>query len=796
MAEEQIVAPTASPVPSDHKRKLEDLEPEATEPLESNANSVNDNTDAAPSDETDTKRPRLDDRGDEIANANGHQDEEVAEAGKEAGEGSTLENVTPERDQTVSEDPPEATATEQNATEISEPADAEEHPVEDSGQENVEEPTQETQQPSKDSTEQDASSGDKQPNSVDTTPQNVEGPSEKQDASSGQKQLAFGAEVTTRKIEVPNNKVGVLIGKAGDTIRYLQYNSGAKIQITRDADADPHCATRSVELIGSLESIDKAEKLMNAVIAEADAGGSPSLVARGLSPAQVTVGSEQIQIQVPNEKVGLIIGRGGETIKGLQTKSGARIQLIPQHLPEGDDSKERTVQVTGDKRQIELAQELIKEVMNQPVRPSSGGFGQQAYRPPRGSGGPPQWGQRGSHFGHPTAYDYQHRGPYPSHNPSYAPPPYGNYPQHMPPRSSFGSGWEQRPHHSFQGPPPHNGGYDYYGGQVGHLSDAPSSTQHPSPAPLHGAGPSPLTSMGPTPAHQVSYNYGQPQGQDYGHQAPYSQAGLSQQGYGQGYDESSKYENRAPSQHSYGGHINTQSAYPQAGVQPNYPAPQQYGKPPVYGMPSQGQPPQSYGQPRAAQPGEMPYQGSNPAQQYGTNIPTQQPYPYASQTAYPSYGSAPAPAADGYSHPLPASVPSYTQPGVQPGYGQPAAQPAASYAQVGPTSYGSYPTSQPTYPEQPAPSNAVYGYQAAQDPASYNSGAAPAYGAVQPSGQPAYVQPVPTQTGYEQTNTQSAAATAYAAVPASAPAAYGKTLSPQPAAYSQYDATQVYGAPR
>ncbi|KAG5048847.1 hypothetical protein JHK85_009950 [Glycine max] len=160
-------------------------------------------------------------------------------------------------------------------------------------------------------------------------------------------------------------RVGVLIGKAGDTIRYLQYNSGAKIQITRDADADPLCATRSVELIGSLESIDKAEKLMNVVIAEADAGGSPSLVARGLSPAQATVGSEQIQIQVPNEKVGLIIGRSGETIKSLQTKSGVRIQLIPQHLPEGDDSKERTVQVTGDKRQIQIAQELIKEVMNQ-----------------------------------------------------------------------------------------------------------------------------------------------------------------------------------------------------------------------------------------------------------------------------------------------------------------------------------------------------------------------------------------------------------------------------------------------
>ena len=63
-------------------------------------------------------------------------------------------------------------------------------------------------------------------------------------------------------------QVGVLIGKGGDTIRYLQYNSGAKIQITRDAEADPQSTTRPVELIGSLSSISKAEKLINAVIAE------------------------------------------------------------------------------------------------------------------------------------------------------------------------------------------------------------------------------------------------------------------------------------------------------------------------------------------------------------------------------------------------------------------------------------------------------------------------------------------------------------------------------------------------
>jgi far upstream element-binding protein len=118
-----------------------------------------------------------------------------------------------------------------------------------------------------------------------------------------EQQLSSDNETITRRMEVPNNKVGVLIGKAGDTIRYLQYNSGAKIQITRDADADPYAATRPVEVIGTLDNINKAEKLINAVIAEADAGGSPSLVARGLANSQAASAPEQIQIQVPNEKV-------------------------------------------------------------------------------------------------------------------------------------------------------------------------------------------------------------------------------------------------------------------------------------------------------------------------------------------------------------------------------------------------------------------------------------------------------------------------------------------------------------
>ncbi|KAL5667648.1 hypothetical protein ACJX0J_019869, partial [Zea mays] len=180
------------------------------------------------------------------------------------------------------------------------------------------------------------------------------------------------AQEISRMIEVPNSRVGVLIGKAGETIRNLQMSSGAKIQITKDADADSNALTRPVELVGTLGSVDKAELLIKSVIAEAEAGGSPALIARGFGSGQP--GSEQFEMTVPDNKVGLIIGKGGDAIKGMQTKSGARIQLIPQHPPEGVTLTERIVRVTGNKKQIELAKDLIKQAMNQSICVFSSNF--------------------------------------------------------------------------------------------------------------------------------------------------------------------------------------------------------------------------------------------------------------------------------------------------------------------------------------------------------------------------------------------------------------------------------------
>ncbi|PHT34551.1 hypothetical protein CQW23_26351 [Capsicum baccatum] len=771
MADEEVMVEATSPVPSDrhnhNKRKLEDLEPEphtevGSDPKPETVQKADGSIEeeAGDVDVSEAKRPRLgfeDNKANNgLASQNGGYVENVEEESKV--DDSEQPNTHPEVSQVVKEDPESCN----------------EQPADDNQQiGDVEQSVAKTFPKEEKSTQvNDPSKGDIQELEVESSIQvnepskgNIsaelpgdiqEGPPAEPPEMEGvqfdQEHPAADDQTITRKMEVPNNKVGVLIGKSGDTIRYLQYNSGAKIQIMRDADTDPHAASRPVELIGTLENINKAEKLIKDVIAEADAGGSPALVARGFGTVQAVVG-EQIEIQVPNEKVGLIIGKGGETIKSLQTRSGARIQLVP--LPsDGKESKERTVRVTGDKKQTEMAREMLKEVMTQPVRPStlSSGYGQQPFRP-RGRGAPPPWGPRGGYPGHFPGYDHHQRGQYSSRSPQYPPPPYGNYPPQPAPRGGFGTGWEQRPPASMQGPP-----------------------------------------------SQANYNFGQPHGLDYGPSYPHqAQHG---QGYGHGYTDV-KYDHQMAPQNQYGAHGPSQPiSYPQSGTHPSYGTQEQHGKPPSYGMHPQASHSQPYNHSRANQPGEVPYQGPVPSTQgYGASMPHQQQYPYASsgqvQQTYPAYGSATA--ADGYNHPqgAPASGPGYPQQSAQPvpGYGQPVPQQSLAYAQAAPVGgYSSYPA-QPTYTEQQATNTAGYGYQVPVDQTYSGAQASTTYSAPF-TGQQAYAQPAPAsapaQPGYDQSMTQPAGG--YAPVPAAA--GYVKSVSPQPG-YAQYDATnQMYGAPR
>ncbi|XP_010472624.1 PREDICTED: far upstream element-binding protein 2 isoform X2 [Camelina sativa] len=454
---------------------------------------------------------------------------------------------------------------------------------------------------------------------------------------------------TTKKIDIPNMRVGVIIGKGGETIKYLQLQSGAKIQVTRDMDADPNCPTRTVDLTGTPDQISKAEQLITDVLQEAEAGGSAGSGGGGRRMGG-QAGADQFVMKIPNNKVGLIIGKGGETIKSMQAKTGARIQVIPLHLPPGDPTPERTLQIDGITDQIEHAKQLVNEIISgeNRMRNSSmgGGYPQQGgyqARPPS------SWAPPGGPPAQPGYGGYMQPGAYPG-PPQYGQSPYGSYPQQT--SAGYSSTWDQS-----SVPPSQQGAqgeYDYYGQQ---------QSQQPSTG---------GSSAAPTDA--TGYNY-------YQHASGYGQAG-------QGYQQDGYGAYNASQQSGYGqaaGYDQQQAGYGSA------------ANPSQEEDTSQAAPPSSAqsGQAGYGTTGQQPPQGSTGQAGYGAAPTSQAGYSSQPPAAYSSGYGAPPPAAKppayGQSQQSPGAPGSY---GSQSGYAQPAASgygqpPAYGYGQA-PQAYGSY----------------------------------------------------------------------------------------------------------
>ncbi|KHN32217.1 Far upstream element-binding protein 1 [Glycine soja] len=403
--------------------------------------------------------------------------------------------------------------------------------------------------------------------------------------------VSYGHQGSSKKIDIPNGRVGVIIGKGGETIKYLQLQSGAKIQITRDIDADPNSSTRTVELMGTPEAISSAEKLINEVLAEAESGGSGIVTRRFTGQA----GSDEFVMKIPNNKVGLIIGKGGETIKNMQASTGARIQVIPLHLPPGDTSTERTLKIDGTPEQIESAKQLVYQVIsgeNRVRNPAmSGGYPQQGYqsRPPSNWAPPAPTQQPGYGYVQPGAYS----GPSPQYNMPQQ--PYAGYPPQQP--DGYSTNWDQSTAPPHQHQPP-SSGYNQ-SAQQGYAQDSYNAYNAQS-----------QSGYGQPPTYDQQQGYGSESNPaQEGHTANYAVQGdsaqapsaqpitVAQQGYPTNQLPSSNTANYPPQgtpQPGYGVPPTSQAAYGNQS-QPGYGGAVQPGYgPQTYGAPQGGQP--GYGQ--------------------------------------------------------------------------------------------------------------------------------------------------------------------------------------------------------
>ncbi|EDV27591.1 uncharacterized protein TRIADDRAFT_53440 [Trichoplax adhaerens] len=153
--------------------------------------------------------------------------------------------------------------------------------------------------------------------------------------------------IVVEEIKIPNKMTGLVIGKGGDSINKLQAESGAKIQVQPDADAQGK-PERIVTITGSAVNVDQAKYLIDQMVNEGPAAMPGNAAPLGaIPPAQNEITEE---ILVPANKVGLVIGKGGEMIRSFQERTQTRMVMVQEssHIT----GRDKPLRIGGDPQRV------------------------------------------------------------------------------------------------------------------------------------------------------------------------------------------------------------------------------------------------------------------------------------------------------------------------------------------------------------------------------------------------------------------------------------------------------------
>jgi far upstream element-binding protein len=166
-------------------------------------------------------------------------------------------------------------------------------------------------------------------------------------------------------ILIDSSLVGLVIGRQGESLRRIEQESGTRIQFITSANSGPQ---RECRITGSPGARITAKREINRIIEEN--GGNParetgrnsrtSSVKPGQQQPALRDGEQSSQIMIPDRTVGLIIGRGGETIRDLQERSGCHVNIVGENK---SLNGLRPVNLIGSPTAAAMAKELIMEIV-------------------------------------------------------------------------------------------------------------------------------------------------------------------------------------------------------------------------------------------------------------------------------------------------------------------------------------------------------------------------------------------------------------------------------------------------
>jgi len=156
------------------------------------------------------------------------------------------------------------------------------------------------------------------------------------------------------KILIPNFVAGRLIGKAGSNINDLETRFEASIQVSPSKEFYPGTGERIVTVSADPQKIVEFSKYM---IEHIQVNQETDTVYAGFQ--------HDFKIVITNIAAGLVMGKGGSTIKSIQKDSGAKINITKQE--ESSVPGERLLKISGTFEQRSKAcMQIIEKMVSEP----------------------------------------------------------------------------------------------------------------------------------------------------------------------------------------------------------------------------------------------------------------------------------------------------------------------------------------------------------------------------------------------------------------------------------------------
>jgi len=205
---------------------------------------------------------------------------------------------------------------------------------------------------------------------------------------------------------IPGNKVGLIIGKGGETIKMLQEQTGAKIIVIQESSEQ--LDQKPLRISGSGDAVESAKarvmELLNQIDMNGGGGRGGGMRGGGMRgggfggrgrggggrggggwPGDRGGGGDKVEfVTVSSDKVGLVIGKGGETIKSINQASGAHCEIDKKAPP---DATEKNFIIRGPPENVERARQMVLEKIGAAPGSGYGAFPGQTFTPGGGGGG-------------------------------------------------------------------------------------------------------------------------------------------------------------------------------------------------------------------------------------------------------------------------------------------------------------------------------------------------------------------------------------------------------------------------